>query len=164
MISLFQNYNMHSMGKTIAELHAIIKLAYALKAKIPSPLERDNLTNDTIFHHCKENYNMHSMGKTIAELHAILKLAYALKAKIPSPLERDNLTNDTIFHHCMEGLRESKKLNYRALSLYVGNGMHAAVEAIGSFALVLPSGLIIVLDKFHFAPNITRGVLSIRFW
>ncbi|GKA98529.1 retrotransposon protein, putative, ty1-copia subclass, partial [Tanacetum coccineum] len=59
------------------------------------------------------------------------------------------------------GLRESKKLKHGALSLYVGNEMRAAVEAIRSFDLVLPSGLIIILDKCHFAPTITRGVVSI---
>ncbi|GKF14258.1 retrotransposon protein, putative, ty1-copia subclass, partial [Tanacetum coccineum] len=59
------------------------------------------------------------------------------------------------------GLRGSKKLKHGALSLYVGNGMRAAVEAIGSFDLVLPSGLIIVLDNYHFAPTISRGVVSI---
>ncbi|GKE57131.1 zinc finger, CCHC-type containing protein, partial [Tanacetum coccineum] len=58
-------------------------------------------------------------------------------------------------------LRESIKLKHGALSLYVGNGMRAAVEAIISFDLILPSGLIIVLDNCHFAPSITMGVVSI---
>ncbi|GKA96813.1 retrovirus-related pol polyprotein from transposon TNT 1-94 [Tanacetum coccineum] len=61
----------------------------------------------------------------------------------------------------LQGLRESRKLKHGALSLYVGNGMRAAVEAIRSFDLVLPSGLIIVLDNCHYAPTITRGVVSI---
>ncbi|GKB71274.1 hypothetical protein Tco_0932686 [Tanacetum coccineum] len=39
--------------------------------------------------------------------------------------------------------------------------MRAAVEAIGRFDLILPSGLIIVLDNCHFAPSVTRGVVSI---
>ncbi|GKC50893.1 retrotransposon protein, putative, ty1-copia subclass, partial [Tanacetum coccineum] len=59
------------------------------------------------------------------------------------------------------GLRGSRKLKHEALSLYVGNGMRAAVEAIRSFDLVLPSGLIIVLDNCHFTPTIIRGVVSI---
>ncbi|GKD03592.1 hypothetical protein Tco_1178566 [Tanacetum coccineum] len=106
------------------------------------------------------------------------KLVYAPKPKIPPPPKRDNLTKDSVFHHCNEiwvydtgcgthirntfhGLRGSRKLKHGALSLYVGNGMRAAVEAIRSFDLVLPSGLIIVLDNFHFAPTITRGVVPI---
>ncbi|GJX27182.1 retrotransposon protein, putative, ty1-copia subclass [Tanacetum coccineum] len=61
----------------------------------------------------------------------------------------------------LQGLRGSKKLKHGALSLYMGNGMRAAIEAIGVFDLILPSGLIIVLDNCHFAPTITRGVVSI---
>ncbi|GKA77327.1 retrotransposon protein, putative, ty1-copia subclass [Tanacetum coccineum] len=91
---------------------------------------------------------MHSMGKTIAELHAMLKLhekgakgndkgknklAYAPKPMFPSLPKRENL-----------GLKRSKKLKHGALSLYMGNGMRAAIEAIGSFDLILPSGLIIL--------------------
>ena len=59
------------------------------------------------------------------------------------------------------GLRGSKRLNPGALSLYVGNGNRAAVEAIGSFDLYLPSGLIIVLDNCHYDPSITRGIVSV---
>ncbi|GJW42911.1 retrotransposon protein, putative, ty1-copia subclass [Tanacetum coccineum] len=61
----------------------------------------------------------------------------------------------------LQGHRGSKKLKHGALSLYMGNGMRAAIEAIGVFDLILPSGLIIVLDNCHFAPTITRGVVSI---
>ncbi|GJW93794.1 retrotransposon protein, putative, ty1-copia subclass, partial [Tanacetum coccineum] len=89
------------------------------------------------------------------------KLSYAPKPKIPLPPKREKLTKDSICHYYKEGLRKSRKLKHRALSLYVGNGMRAAVEAIGSFDLVLPSGLIILLENFHFAPTITRGVVSI---
>ncbi|GKD01392.1 retrotransposon protein, putative, ty1-copia subclass [Tanacetum coccineum] len=113
------------------------------------------------------------------------KLAYAPKPKIPLPPKRDNLEKDSIYHHYKEvghwrrncpsyqaelkkkknasgaSTSGSRKWKHGALSLYVGNGMRAGVEAIRSFDLVLPSGLIIVLDNFHFAPTITRGVVSI---
>ncbi|GKD34586.1 retrotransposon protein, putative, ty1-copia subclass, partial [Tanacetum coccineum] len=66
-------------------------------------------------------------------------------------------------HICntLQVLRRSKKLKHRALSLYIGNGMRAAVEAIGSFDLILPSGLIIVLDNCHFIHTVTSRVVSI---
>ncbi|GKC80470.1 retrotransposon protein, putative, ty1-copia subclass [Tanacetum coccineum] len=48
-----------------------------------------------------------------------------------------------------------------ALCLYVGNGVHAQVEAIGSYDLILPNGLVICLDNCHYAPTITRGVVSV---
>ncbi|GKE54599.1 zinc finger, CCHC-type containing protein [Tanacetum coccineum] len=104
------------------------------------------------------------------------KLAYDPKPKIPPPPKREHLKKDSICYHCKEvydtdcgtricntsqGLRESRKLKHGALSLYIGNGIRAAVEAIGSFDLILPSGLIIKLDNYHFAPTITRGVVSI---
>nr|GFA83880.1 hypothetical protein [Tanacetum cinerariifolium] len=61
----------------------------------------------------------------------------------------------------LAGLRGSKKLKPEALSLYVGDGHRTAVEAIGTYHLELPSGLVIVLNNFHYAPSITRGVISV---
>ncbi|GKE69731.1 retrotransposon protein, putative, ty1-copia subclass [Tanacetum coccineum] len=60
-----------------------------------------------------------------------------------------------------QGLGGAKKLKQGALYLYVGNGVHAQVEAIGSYDLVLPYGLVICLDNCHYAPTITRGVVSV---
>ncbi|GJX69529.1 hypothetical protein Tco_0305256 [Tanacetum coccineum] len=56
-------------------------------------------------------------------------------------------------------LRGSKKLKPGALNLYVGNG--PSVEAIRSFHLYLPSGLVIVLDNCHYAPSITKGIITV---
>ncbi|GJW60268.1 retrotransposon protein, putative, ty1-copia subclass [Tanacetum coccineum] len=84
------------------------------------------------------------------------KLAYARKTKIPPPPTRDNLAKDYICHHCKEGLRESKKLKHRALSLYMGNGMHAAVEAIRSFDLILLSD-----NVFYFNAIPRNGIYEI---
>ncbi|GJW17584.1 retrotransposon protein, putative, ty1-copia subclass [Tanacetum coccineum] len=59
------------------------------------------------------------------------------------------------------GFMIERKLKQGALYLYVGNGVRAQVEAIGSFDLVLPNGLVICLDNCHYAPTITRGVVSV---
>nr|GEW05758.1 hypothetical protein [Tanacetum cinerariifolium] len=59
------------------------------------------------------------------------------------------------------GLRASRELKPGALSLYVGNGQREAIEAIGAFYLCLPSRLEIVLNNCHYAPSITRGVISV---
>nr|GEW89716.1 hypothetical protein [Tanacetum cinerariifolium] len=98
------------------------------------------------------------------------KLAYAPKTKIPSSPKRDNpkrniyattarrlVIGGGIVHPTMLRLKGSRKLKHEALSLYMGNGIRAVVEAIGSFDLILSSGLIIVLDNCHFAPTVTRG-------
>ncbi|GJV86581.1 retrotransposon protein, putative, ty1-copia subclass [Tanacetum coccineum] len=60
------------------------------------------------------------------------------------------------------GFNEARKLKQRALYLYVGNGVRAQLEAIGSFDSVLPNGLMICLDNCHYAPSITRGVVSVH--
>nr|GEW79747.1 hypothetical protein [Tanacetum cinerariifolium] len=62
-----------------------------------------------------------------------------------------------------QGLRASGKLKPEALSLYVGNGQREAVEATGAFYLCLPSVLEIVLNNCHYAPSITRGVISVSY-
>nr|GEV56916.1 hypothetical protein [Tanacetum cinerariifolium] len=67
----------------------------------------------------------------------------------------------TYIYNTTQGLRASRKLKPRALSLYVENGQHEAVEAIGAFYLCLPSGLELVLNNCHYAPSITRGVISV---
>ncbi|GKA29463.1 zinc finger, CCHC-type containing protein [Tanacetum coccineum] len=66
-------------------------------------------------------------------------------------------------HICIttQGLEGSKKLKPGALSLYVGDGHRAAVEAIGTYPLELPSGLVIFLKNCYYAPSITRGVISV---
>nr|GEZ35046.1 hypothetical protein [Tanacetum cinerariifolium] len=60
-----------------------------------------------------------------------------------------------------QGPRASRKLKSEALSLYVGNIQCEAVEAIGAIYLCLPGGLEIVLNNFHYAPSITRGVIYV---
>ncbi|GJV61769.1 zinc finger, CCHC-type containing protein [Tanacetum coccineum] len=113
------------------------------------------------------------------------KHAFAPKPKIPPPPKREDPAKDSICHECGETghwkrncpqyLAEllkkkknnqprswaSRKLKPGALSLYVGNGQREAVEAIGNFDLSLPSGLVIVLNNCHYAPSITRGVISV---
>nr|GEU92603.1 hypothetical protein [Tanacetum cinerariifolium] len=91
--------------------------------------------------------------KTTAELHAMVKLhekSIPNKAETPAVLAiREGKSIRTRRNQKgQRGLRGSKKLKHEALSMYMGNGMHAVVEAIRSFDLVLPSALIIVLDNF----------------
>ncbi|GJU10771.1 hypothetical protein Tco_1133167 [Tanacetum coccineum] len=69
--------------------------------------------------------------------------------------KRKDIGKGTVF-----GLRGAKKLKRGSLYLYVGNGVRAEVEVIGSFDLVLPKGLIIVLDNCHYAPSITSSKQS----
>nr|GEX16135.1 retrotransposon protein, putative, Ty1-copia subclass [Tanacetum cinerariifolium] len=184
-----QNYNMHNMGKTINELHAMLKLheqtlpknnAPALNAIRSGKVQKGNKHKKLQSQMAARGQN-HGKGKN--------KQAYAPKPKIPPPPKREDPTKDSICHECgifiielniilnrswiydtgcgthicntTQGLRASRKLKPGALSLYVGNGQREAVEAIGVSNLCLLSGLEIVLNNCHYAPSITRGVISV---
>ncbi|GJW95292.1 retrotransposon protein, putative, ty1-copia subclass [Tanacetum coccineum] len=54
-----------------------------------------------------------------------------------------------------------KKKSEPGAAVSVGNGTQAAVEAIGMFDLVLPSGLVLKLNNCYYAPSIVRGVVSL---
>ncbi|GJY45195.1 retrotransposon protein, putative, ty1-copia subclass, partial [Tanacetum coccineum] len=133
-----------------------------------------------------QNYNMHGMGMTVNELYVMLKLHEKTRPKRDAPAlhairagKKEDPAKDSVCHHCddtchwkrncpqyLSELLKNKKLpqgssTSGALSLYMGNGQRAAVEAIGSYGLYFPSGLVIVLHNCHYAPSITRGVISV---
>ncbi|GJS21240.1 hypothetical protein Tco_0449872 [Tanacetum coccineum] len=148
-------YAMPNELGTIAKLHAMLKLhekGISKKAETPAVLaiREGKIQKD-------KRKPRRAKGKDKGKN----KLAHAPKSKILTLPKRDNIAKNSVCHHCKEDLKRSKKLKHGALSLYMGNGMRAAVEAIGSFDLILPSGLIIVLNNCHFAPTVTRGVVSI---
>ncbi|GJS55458.1 zinc finger, CCHC-type containing protein [Tanacetum coccineum] len=146
------------------------KLTYAPKPKISPPPKRDNLAKDFVCHHCKEvghwrrNFSSYhaklkkrknASGASTSGIFTIELYAFPNKSWVYDTGCGTNIYNTS------QGLRGTRRLKHGALSLYVGNRMRVAVKAIRSFDLVLPSGLIIVLDNCHFAPTITRGVVSI---
>ncbi|GJX53576.1 retrotransposon protein, putative, ty1-copia subclass [Tanacetum coccineum] len=221
--SFVQNYNMHSMGKTVNELHAMLKLhEETLPKKVVAPalhaIRAEKVQKNKNRKPSKAAKGVQRKGKG-KKAYANTEPSYAPKPKIPPPPKKDNPAKDTICHHCGEvghwrrncptyhtellkkkhlaqgastsgiftielysfpstswvydtgcgthignttqGLRGSKKLNLGALSLYVGNGQREAVEAIGNYHLCLHSGLVIVLNNCHYAPSITRGIVSV---
>ncbi|GJR44996.1 hypothetical protein Tco_1313099 [Tanacetum coccineum] len=114
------------MGKTIAKLHAILKLhekGIPKKAETPAVLAipKGKIQKDN-------KKPREAKGKDKGKN----KLAYAPKPKISPSTKRDNPAKDFVCHPCKEGLRESRKLKNGALSLYMGNRMRVAVEAIES--------------------------------
>nr|GEZ00316.1 zinc finger, CCHC-type [Tanacetum cinerariifolium] len=154
-----QNYNIHSMGKTVNELHAMLKLheqtlpknnAPALNAIQVGKVQKGNK-------HKKSQSQMAAKGQNggngkISKLKlSSPRFLLHLKGKIPQR------TQSVM---CV-GLRASRKLKPGALRLYVGNGQHEAIEAIGAFYLCLPSGLEIILNSCHYTLSITRGVISV---
>ncbi|GKA53793.1 zinc finger, CCHC-type containing protein [Tanacetum coccineum] len=207
-----QNYNMLSIGKTLAELHAMLKLhekgipkkaktpdvlairegkiqkdkkkpqgtkgkakrknklAYAPKTKILPPPKRDNPAKDSVCHHCKKvGHWRRNCSSHHAELKKKKNASKASNSCIFT-IELYAISNNawvydtgygTHIFNTSRGLKRNRKLKHGALNMYMGNGMRAAIEAIGSFDLILPSGLIVVLDNCHYVPTVTRGVVSI---
>ncbi|GJU84885.1 hypothetical protein Tco_1292431 [Tanacetum coccineum] len=184
-----KNYNMHNMGKTIGELHALLikyekglpkkdvtpqgkdKLVYIPKPKNPIPSAKEHLAKDDACYHCKEvgnwkrNYLVY-----LAELIKKKKQVGTTSSSDIFTIELFSFPNKSWVydtgcgtHICntKHGLRGVRRLKQGAIYLYVGNGVHAQVEAIGSFDLSLPNGLVIYLENCHYAPTITRGVVSV---
>ncbi|GJW84632.1 retrotransposon protein, putative, ty1-copia subclass [Tanacetum coccineum] len=116
------------------------KVAFAPKPKIPPPPKREDPAKDSIYHEC---------GIFTIELNTFLNRSWIYDTGCGT-----HICNTT------QGLRASRKLKPVAFSLYVGNGQREVVEAIGVFHLSLPDGLEIVLNNCHYAPSITRGVIS----
>nr|GFA46743.1 zinc finger, CCHC-type [Tanacetum cinerariifolium] len=93
-----QNYNMHSMGKTVNELHAMLKFyeqtlpksnASALNAIRAGKVQKGNKHKKSQSQTAAWGQN-HGKGKN--------KQAYAPKPKIPPPPKRENLAKDSICH------------------------------------------------------------------
>nr|GEV56667.1 hypothetical protein [Tanacetum cinerariifolium] len=135
-----QNYNMHSMGKTINKLHAMLKLH-------EQTLPKNNAPD---LHAIRAGYWKRNCPRYIAELLKNKKLSQGASGSGIFTIELYTFPNKSWVydtgcgtHICnnTQGLRGSRKLKPCALSLYVGNGQRAAVKAIGSYYLSLPSGL-----------------------
>nr|GEU40126.1 hypothetical protein [Tanacetum cinerariifolium] len=140
------NYNMHSMWKTIPELHAMLKLTEKCipnKALVVLAIRQSQIQ--------KPKPQDRDKGKGKGKS----KLAYSPNQKIP-PLVKKSIMLRT---QCVitiinlntrggTGLRGSQQLNKGVLDLYIGNGNRAAVKAIGSFDLIIPNRMVLVLDNF----------------
>nr|GEZ91776.1 zinc finger, CCHC-type [Tanacetum cinerariifolium] len=91
-----QNYNMHNMGKTLVEIHAMLKL---YEKGIP---KKDETLVVLAIHEGKIQKDSKKPQGAKGKAKGKNKLTYAPKTKIsPSP-KRDNLAKDSIFHHCKE--------------------------------------------------------------
>ncbi|GJT82179.1 retrotransposon protein, putative, ty1-copia subclass [Tanacetum coccineum] len=169
-------YNMHNMGKTIGELHAMLikyekglpkkaetlqgkdKQVYIPKPKNPKPSAKEHPAKDDTCHHCKEvGHCKRNCPAYLAELIKKKKQVVTASSSDVFIIELFSFpTKSWVYdtscgtHICntKHGLGGVRKLKQ--------------VEAIRSFDLVLPNGLVICLDNCHYAPSITRGVVSVH--
>ncbi|GJY76645.1 retrotransposon protein, putative, ty1-copia subclass [Tanacetum coccineum] len=197
-VEFVRNYNIHNIGMTIGEIHAMfieyekglpkkaetpqvmmikggrIKKAnkkslkakgkgkdnvkgkdnkvYIPKPKNPKPISMERPTKDDAYHHYKEvgHWKRNCLVYLVELLKKKKKVSFASSSDI-FIIELFSFSNKSwVFdtgcgtHICntKQGLRIEKKLKEGSLYLYVGNGVRAQVEAIGSYDLVLPNGLV----------------------
>ncbi|GJQ94392.1 putative retrotransposon protein [Tanacetum coccineum] len=148
------------------------KKVYIPKPKNPKPTAMERPAKDDACHHCKEvGHWKRNCPVYLAELLKKKKQVGSASSSGIFMIELFSLPNNNSWvydtgcgtHICntKQGFRIERKLKRGALYLYVGNGVREQVEAIGSYDLVLPNGLVICLDNCHYAPTITRGVVSV---
>ncbi|GJW58923.1 zinc finger, CCHC-type containing protein [Tanacetum coccineum] len=145
--------------------------SFAPKPKNPPTPKKDNPAKDAICHQCGEvGHWRRNCPIYLAELMKKKKLSQGASTSGIFTIELYSFPSTSWVydtgcgtHICIttQGLRGSRKLKPGALSLYVGDGHRAAVEAIGEFHLCLPSGLVLILHNCHYAPSITRGIISV---
>nr|GEV86669.1 zinc finger, CCHC-type [Tanacetum cinerariifolium] len=93
-----QNYNMHSMGKTINELHAMLKLHEQTLPKSNAPALNAIRAGEVQ----KSNKHKKSHSQKGAKGQNQGKGKFAPKPKIPHPPKRENPAKDSTCHKCGE--------------------------------------------------------------
>ncbi|GJT36741.1 retrotransposon protein, putative, ty1-copia subclass [Tanacetum coccineum] len=164
--------SLKAKGKGKANGKGNDKQVYIPKPKNPKPFAKGHPAKDDTYHHCKEvGHWKRNCPVYLAELLKKKKQVGSASSSGIFTIELFAFPNKSWVydtgcgtHICItkQGFREARKLKQGALYLYVGNGVLAQVEAIGSYDLVLPNGLVICLYNCHYAPSITRGVVSVH--
>ncbi|GJZ03743.1 retrotransposon protein, putative, ty1-copia subclass, partial [Tanacetum coccineum] len=130
--------------------------SYIPKPKNPKPSPKEHPTKNDACHHYKEvGHCKRNCLAYLAELIKKKQVGTASSSDIfvielfsfPTKSWVYDASCGTHICNTKHGLRRVRKLKQ--------------VEAIGSFNLVLPNGLVICLDNCHYAPTITRGVVSV---
>ncbi|GJV11550.1 retrotransposon protein, putative, ty1-copia subclass [Tanacetum coccineum] len=158
--------SLKAKGKGKANGKGKDKQVYIPKPKNPKPSAKEHPTKDDTCHHYKEvGHWKRNCLVYLAELLKKKKQVGSASSLGIFTIELFAFPNKSWVydtgcgtHICItkQGFREARKLKQGALYLYVGNGVRAQVEAIGSYDLILPNGLVICLDNCHYVPSITR--------
>ena len=61
----------------------------------------------------------------------------------------------------VQGLKNSRSLAKGEVDLRVGNGAGVAALGVGTYYLLLPSGLVLELDNCYYVPAMSRNIISI---
>ncbi|GJY30975.1 zinc finger, CCHC-type containing protein [Tanacetum coccineum] len=150
LLQTVQNYSMYGMGNTVNELHAMSENEELHRQSRAFRAPRITWPWTELLKNKKLSQGASDSGIFTIELYTFPNKSWVYDTGCGT-----HICNTT------QGLRGSRKLKPDALSLYVGNGQRAAVEAIRTYHLCLPSGLVIILNNCHYAPSITRGIVSV---
>nr|GFA19224.1 hypothetical protein [Tanacetum cinerariifolium] len=149
-----QNCNMHNMGKTVNELHAMLKLHEQTLPKSNAPAL--NAIRAGKVHKGNKHKKSHSQMAARGQNHGKgkNKQAYAPKPKIHPPPKRENSAKDSMYHECGEiGHRKRNCPQY--LAELMKKEKNAAFGAGGSGIFVIE------LSGTHIC-NTTQGLRASR--
>nr|GFA44268.1 zinc finger, CCHC-type [Tanacetum cinerariifolium] len=156
-----QNYNMHGMGKTVNELHAMLKLhEETLPKKDANPalhaIRAGRVQKNQKNKSRKAGKGSHGKGKGKMG-NASNNASFASKPKTPPPPKKDNPAKDAICHQCGEVGHWRRNCPVYLAELMKKKKLPQGDSTSGSTG----NGLVIVLNNCHYAPSITRGVISV---
>ncbi|GJX56152.1 retrotransposon protein, putative, ty1-copia subclass [Tanacetum coccineum] len=150
--------SLKAKGKGKANGKGKDKQVYIPKPKNPKPSAKEHPAKDDTCHHCKVvGHCKRNCPTYLAELIKKKKQVGTASSSdvfiielfsFPTKSWVYDTSCGTLICNTKYGLGGVRKLKQ--------------VEAIGSFDLVLPNGLVICLDNGHYAPSITRGVVSVH--
>ncbi|GKE05650.1 retrotransposon protein, putative, ty1-copia subclass [Tanacetum coccineum] len=132
--------SLKAKGKGKANGKGKDKQVYIPKTKNPKPSAKEHPSKDDACHHYKEKKQVGTASSS--DVFIIELFSFPTKSWVYDTSCGTHICNTK---HGLGGVRKLKQ-----------------VEAIGSFDLVLPNGLVICLDNFHYAPSITRGVVLVH--
>ncbi|GJT18566.1 putative ribonuclease H-like domain-containing protein [Tanacetum coccineum] len=114
-----------------------------------------------------QNYNMHNMGKTVNELHAMHKLheetlpkkvvAHALHAIRAEKVQKNKNRKPSKAAKGLQGKGKRRNCPTYLTELLKKKNLAQGASTSGSAG----NGLVIVLNNCHYAPSITRGIVSV---
>nr|GEX59402.1 hypothetical protein [Tanacetum cinerariifolium] len=124
-VGFVRNYNMHNMGKTIGELHALLIEYEKRLPKQAATLQVMAIQGGRIQKANKKSLNAKGKGKGKGKRKD--KPIYIPKPKNPKPSAKEHPTKDDACHHCKESLKHS-----RYLRMKVENQLGKTIKALRS--------------------------------
>ncbi|GKC90215.1 retrotransposon protein, putative, ty1-copia subclass [Tanacetum coccineum] len=149
--------SLKAKGKGKANGKGKDKQVYIPKPKNPKPSAKEHPAKDDTCHHCKE------VGHCKRNCPAYLAELIKKKKQVGTASSSDVFIIELFSFPTKSWVYDTSCGTHICNTKHGLGGVRKLkqVEAIGSFDLVLPNGLVICLDNCHYGPSITRGVVSV---